>query len=548
VDNVRLIIIAALCFVGLQLYLAWQLDYGQQAQNRTAVSSEPDANTAAPETPSIPSASREGPPPRQLINDAPLPAAESTTVPIRVITDVLDLTINPVGGVLDRAALRNYAVAVSTPSEPFVLVDRSGQDAFFIQSGLMADGNAPDHRAVFETERTEYSLDNQQNDLSVTLRWKNESGLRVEKIFSFARGSYVISISYVIHNTTSATWSARPYVQAQRRDISSRGPVRSFNGVALSSKADRYKKYDLSELKSADIDEQIDQGWAALIQHYFVVALLPTDTDTHRYYSKVLDDDHYLIGSIAPAKTVAPNASAEMNSRIYVGPKLQHLLPEVAEGLALTVDYGVFWPIAKPLFWILEQVQSVLGNWGWSIVIVTILLKILFYPLQDRAYRSMARMRKLQPRMQAIKDRYGDDPQRMRTAMADLYRTEKFNPLGGCLPTLLQIPVFISLYWVLLESVEMRQASFVLWLNDLSSPDRYFVLPALMGITMYFSQKMNPSPVDPVQAKVMQILPIAFTLFYVFLPSGLVLYWTVQSFLSLIQQYLVTRQAEADPA
>lgn len=549
-DNLRLILIAALCFIGLQLYLAWQVDYGRRPLEPNGAATEVDQSERrrADFTPpgNFISSSR-----ASLMHEAtttPESSAVSAAQGISVITDVLELTIDPLGGEIDRAALRSYAVASGEPRNPFVLLDRDSDQQYYIQGGLLAETTVPDHRSQYSSAQTHYELSADAEFLEVVLTWRSDSGLTVEKIFTVTRGSYEIGIDYRIQNESSTTWSGSTYTQAQRRDIRKRSVVNSFNGIAISSAEDRYQKYDFDELTKSDIDQEIINGWAALIQHYFIVALLPASDAPYRYYSRVLDEERYLVGLVSPTVEVAPGETREIGSRLYLGPKLQHVLPSIATGLDLTVDYGVFWLIAKPLFWLLERVHDATGNWGWAIIGITILLKILFYPLQDKAYRSMARMRKLQPRMMAIKERYGDDRQRMNTAMMELYRTEKFNPLGGCLPTLLQIPVFIALYWVLLESVEMRQATFILWLNDLSSPDRFFVLPVLMGITMFFSQKLNPAPVDPVQAKVMQILPVVFTVFYAFLPSGLVLYWTMQSVLSLAQQWFITRRIEASPA
>ena len=282
-----------------------------------------------------------------------------------------------------------------------------------------------------------------------------------------------------------------------------------------------------------------------MLQHYFFTALLPGSTqDTYRYYTLNPDKKSYVIGAVTPAVTLSAGVSETFQQRLYFGPKLQKSIEQLADGLELTVDYGIFWFIAKPLYWVLDFIHTYTGNWGWSIVLVTLLLKIIFYRLSAAGYRSMANMRRVQPRLVSIKERYKNDRARLNQAMMDIYKEEKINPLGGCFPILIQIPVFISLYWVLLESVELRQAPFALWINDLSSPDPFFVLPLLMGVTMFVQQKLNPAPMDPVQEKVLQMLPIVFTVFFAFFPSGLVLYWVVNNILSIAQQWMITKNLE----
>ena len=296
----------------------------------------------------------------------------------------------------------------------------------------------------------------------------------------------------------------------------------------------------------ADLDRTITDGWAAMLQHYFLGALIPPAGVAEHFYTKTLSNARYVIGMIAPSwRTVADGESGTFSTRLFIGPKLQDQMREVATGLELTVDYGLLTVLAQPLFWLLKTINNLVGNWGWAIVIVTLIIKLVFYKLSETSYRSMANMRKLTPRLQSLKERYGDDRQKLNQAMMELYKKEKINPLGGCLPILVQIPVFIALYWVLLESVELRQAPFMLWIQDMSSPDPYFILPLLMGASMLIQQKLNPAPLDPIQAKVMMVLPIVFTVFFAFFPSGLVLYWVVNNILSIAQQWVITRRIEA---
>jgi YidC/Oxa1 family membrane protein insertase len=298
-------------------------------------------------------------------------------------------------------------------------------------------------------------------------------------------------------------------------------------------------------MEKANLNREVTGGWAAMIQHYFVGAWIPPAAQPERYYTRALQGERYVIGMIGPSLNVPAGGQQSSEARLFVGPKLQHVMKAVAPGLELTVDYGKLTFIAEPIYWLLEKIHSLVGNWGWSIIFLTILIKLAFFKLSETSYKSMANMRKLAPRLQALKERYGDDKQKLNQAMMDMYKKEKVNPLGGCLPVVVQIPVFISLYWVLLESVEMRQAPFMLWIQNLSAPDPYYILPLIMGATMLIQQKLNPAPMDPMQAKVMMVLPVVFTVFFAFFPSGLVLYWVVNNTLSIAQQYVITKRVEA---
>ena len=293
-----------------------------------------------------------------------------------------------------------------------------------------------------------------------------------------------------------------------------------------------------------DIERDVSDGWVAMLQHYFLGALIPERGSVEHFYTKTLSNARYVIGMIAPQRTIAAGESGVFGTRLYVGPKLQEEMKQVAPGLELTVDYGLLTVLAQPLFWLLKTIHKFIGNWGWSIVLVTLLIKLAFYKLSETSYKSMANMRKLAPRLQSLKERFGDDRQKLNQAMMEMYKKEKINPLGGCLPIAVQIPVFIALYWMLLESVELRQAPFMLWIQDMSSPDPFYILPLLMGVTMLIQQKLNPAPLDPIQAKVMMALPVVFTVFFAFFPSGLVLYWVVNNTLSIAQQWVITRRIE----
>jgi YidC/Oxa1 family membrane protein insertase len=356
-------------------------------------------------------------------------------------------------------------------------------------------------------------------------------------------------VRYDVSNNSTETWRARLYDQLQRTvDPKRRKLVYTFTGPAISTPEKRYEKFDFDDLEDTPIDVSTKNGWISILQHYFVAALVPPADAEFHYSSKILAGNRYLVGFYGPAIEVPAGSTGAFETTIYAGPKLQHVLERTAPGLELTVDFGVLWFIAKPLFLILELIQKLTGNWGWAIILLTLLIKLIFYPLSAAGYRSMAKMRRVQPRLVALKERYSNDRQRMNQAMMELYKEEKINPLGGCFPIVVQIPVFISLYWVLLESVELRQAPFILWIDNLSSKDPYFVLPLLMGVSMWFQQKLNPAPIDPVQQKVMQILPVVFTVFFAFFPSGLVLYWVVNNILSIAQQWTITRTFEREGA
>jgi len=534
----------ALAFVLLLIWQAWQQGYGVKDAAGPAVTS-PAAEQVTPapdrpaDTPSVPAASSAGAPgataaPEVLAKDGQR---------IRVSTDVLQVEISSTGGDLRRVDLPAYPVAADKPGEPVRLFNEQAEKLFIAQSGLLSQSGAPDHHAEYQAAETEYRLAQNSDEIKVPLTWSGPQGMQVIKTYTFKRGSYEIGVSYEIKNTGAEEWRGRLYAQFQRAPESGQsGFIYTYTGAVLSSAENKYEKISFDDMQEKNLARDVQGGWAALIQHYFVGAWIPDAAARNHYYTKALDGPRYLVGVVQPEQTIAPGQSATLAIKLYAGPKLQDRLKEVAPNLDLTVDYGVLTIIAQPLFWLLEYIYHLAGNWGWAIVLLTLLVKLVFYHLSAASYRSMANMRKLQPRIQAIRERHGDDRQAMGQAMMALYKTEKINPLGGCLPVLVQIPVFIALYWVLLESVELRQADFVLWINDLSSKDPYYILPLIMGATMLIQMKLSPPPPDPLQAKVMMILPIVFTFFFAFFPSGLVLYWVVNNALSILQQWYITRK------
>lgn len=543
-DNTRLFLFIALSFVSLMLWDAWQRDYHAPAP-AVAESAEVAAPADVPEIDmqAPPAASPNVPTPLRPLTYEPVASTAGDTITVH--SDVLELTINLLGGGISRASLPRYPVELEEPDTHFALLDHVPGRLFIHQGGIRGTGEAPDHRARYEADAAHYELSPGAEEITVNLRWAAGETLEVVKRYTLRRGSYLIDVDYLVTNKGTEAWSGRGYEQLQREEPESkRGLIYTFTGAALSTPEKRYEKFDYDDLEDTPINADVEGGWVGVLEHYFVSALLPPPENSSHFYSLILDDKRYAVGFWGPPLSLSQGDSGSFHSSIYVGPKLQDVLHDIAPGLELTVDFGVLWFIAKPLFVALDFIHNITGNWGVAIIIITLSLKLLFYPLSAAGYRSMAKMRKVQPRMMAMKERYGGDRARMNQAMMELYKEEKINPLGGCLPILIQIPVFISLYWVLLESVELRQAPFGLWIHDLSSKDPFYILPLIMGISMWIQQKLNPAPMDPVQQKVMQILPFAFTIFFVFFPSGLVLYWVVNNILSIAQQWHITRSIE----
>lgn len=357
-------------------------------------------------------------------------------------------------------------------------------------------------------------------------------------------------MNYLIDNQSQQPWTGYLFGQLKRDksgdpSSSTATGTATYLGAALWTKDEPYRKVSMSNMDDKNLRETVQGGWIAWLQHYFVTAWIPQAGDTNQVQTRKDSQGNYIIGFTGPAVTVPAGAQGETGATLYAGPKSQDKLEELSPGLRLTVDYGILWFIAQPIFWLLQNIHALLGNWGWSIIVLTIVIKLAFFPLSAASYRSMARMRAVSPKMQALKEQFGDDRQKMSQAMMELYKKEKINPLGGCLPILVQMPVFLALYWVLLESVEMRQAPWMFWITDLSIKDPYFILPIIMGVTMFIQQQLNPTPPDPMQARVMKLLPIIFTFFFLWFPAGLVLYWVVNNILSIAQQWYITRQIEA---
>lgn len=552
-DNTRFFLYVALAFVMFLVWQAWREDYAPRLEpapvTTDGVTERPADLPMTPRAEELPTL----PQPTTPVEQQARPVRDTARIfnadqRIRVVTDVLDVDIDTFGGDIRRAYLLRYPLEKRTPNAPFPLLSDDLPAVAVVQGGLLTDAeNGPNHLAVWRAERPRYELREGMDELNVPLVFQDGAGLRVTKTYTFRRGDYEIGVSHHIENNTGVPWRGSQYFQVQRTETLPVKPswfVYTFLGAGIHD-GQKYRKIRFDDMIKSRLAEDHQGGWAAMVQHYFVIASIPPAQSMNHFYTMVLDAARYVVGVREPMIMLDAGASATLEARLYVGPKLQDRLASVAHGLDRTVDYGWLTFLAQPLFWLLDKIHNVTNNWGWAIIFLTILIKLVFYKLSETSYRSMANMRRIQPRLKTLQERYKDDRQRLQQAMMEMYKKEKINPLGGCLPILVQIPVFIALYWVLLESVELRQAPWALWISDLSSRDPYFVLPLLMGASMYLQQKLNPAPMDPVQQKVMTMLPIIFTAFFAFFPSGLVLYWFVNNLISLLQQAYITRKIEA---
>ncbi|MEE9424933.1 MAG: membrane protein insertase YidC [Methylococcales bacterium] len=558
-DNPRFFLLALLVTLSYAIWQNWQMDYNEEYRQSVLPQTPDSASEVAKAGSGDTSAANEVP---QTINGNNLTDATTNAITpatsdieksqrIKVTTDVYRLEIDTTGGDIRILELLKYP-KTKKETDSAIRILNDGDEGFFVaQSGLIASANslAPTHNDQFQAASLSYTLDESMDFVEVPLVWKDPSGLQVTKIYRFHRGSYNIDVEQKISNNTTSVWAGQQYVQLQRTGLEEKDKsffVRSFTGAVIYTEEDKYEKLEFTDLEDEPVKETTKDGWVAMIQHYFLAAWVPPRDQMTRFYSKALNNGRYIIGMVLPTNNVQIEAgqTKTLAGNLVVGPKVQKDLEKIAPGLELTVDFGFLTFIAKHIFWLLNKYHETVGNWGISIILVTLTIKTMFFWLSAKSYKSMARMRKLQPKLESLREKFGDDKQRMNMEIMQLYKREKVNPLGGCLPVLVQIPVFISLYWVLLESVELRQAPFILWLQDLSSKDPYFILPVLMGISMFIQQKLNPAPIDPVQAQIMRLFPVVFTIFFAFFPAGLVLYWVVNNTLSIIQQWFITRQIE----
>lgn len=547
-------------FLALWLnYSAWQMDYGPKPVPAAPDTATPGAPKPTALNDTVPQAAQA--PTAAASPDATLPpagtqAAEAQAAAsagkVRVTTDVLVLDIDLRGGTLVYAALPAYPVVKGKPDPVVLFHEGDPATNYVMQSGLTGSpAETPTHLAIFTSAQDHYEFAAGQDELRVPLTWTDGKGVTVAKTFVFHRGLYAIGLEYSVHNTSAAPWSAASYVRISRTDPKVESSMwkvesRAFRGPAIYDPAGKkYQRLDIEKPEHANFSLKVKNGWLAGLQHHFVGAMVP-DPAQEYLYTLQAQGRLYLLGALGPAQSIPPGGTGVFKESLFVGPKLQKQLVTVHPDLDLVADYGALSLISRPLFKLLELTHNLVKNWGVAIILATLLLKLLFYPLAQYAGRSMARMRKLTPRIKALQDTYKDDREKLGRAMMELYKSEKANPLTGCLPMLIQMPVFFAFYYVLLESVEMRQAPFVGWINDLSSSDPYFILPAINGALMYLQYKLNPPPPDPMQAKVFQFMPLVFSVLFAFFPAGLVLYWVTNTGLSILQQWNINRHIEAE--
>jgi YidC/Oxa1 family membrane protein insertase len=549
-DTQRLVLFVIFSFSILMLWDAWQRENRPppppQLQTQVPGQGVP-APAATPPAPGAAPALAAGPAPAStsggVVHGAAAPS--TTRERIKVSTDLVDAEIDPVGGDLVRLELKRYKDSL----HPDKLFELLGADhRYTVQSGLIGE-NLPNHRTAFTPEATAYKLEDGKDTVEVKLRATTPEGVHVAKTLTFHRGSYIVDIAHEIENKTAGPIAPQGYFHIARdgkAPADDQAMISTYTGAAVYTDADKFKLVKFADMdkEKTDYPKSANDGWVAMIQHYFVSALLPADKVAREYYTEKVAENFYRVGTKVPMAAIGPGGKGSVSVRLYAGPQEQNRLPEVAPHLDLVVDYGWLTIIAVPLFWVLKFFHDWLGNWGLAIIALTVLIKLIFFPLSAASYKSMARMKKVTPRLTKMRETYGNDRAKMNQAMMELYKEEKINPLGGCLPIVVQIPVFIALYWVLLSSVELRQAPFFGWITDLSKQDPFYILPAIMMGSMIIQTKMSPTPPDPVQAKVMMIMPFAFGVMFFFFPAGLVLYWVVNNVLSIAQQWQITRMME----
>ena len=549
-DVQRIILIGALAIISYMLVLQWNQDYGT-APEAVAKTESVSAYQSSSDTPTdssdLPQAEAKG------SEDVPGAKAVSSVQQkqlISVKTDVLELLIDTKGGDIIEVALPEYKAALGS-DQPFVLLEQNGNRTYVSQSGLIGtngpDAN-PEGRPSYTTTSNSYQLEG--DELSVDLTLTEANGVVITKRYSFTKGSYDVKMEYLVNNGSAENWQGKLFGQIKRdgsADPTSTTDMgmQSYLGAVFSHEENSYDKISFDDMRDGNFKVVTNDGWVAMSQHYFLSAWIPAPGAEYSYSSRV-SNGNFIAGFVSPAFDVKPGETQTVSANFFAGPKVTELLEQAAPELELTVDYGILWWIAAPLAWLLKAIHGFVGNWGVAIIFVTIVVKALLFHVNAKAFKSMAKMRKFGPEMTRLKELHGDDRQKMSQAMMELYKKEQINPLGGCLPILAQMPIFIALYWVLLESVELRHAPFALWITDLSVMDPYFLLPILMGATMFIQQLLNPTPPDPMQAKIMKMLPIVFTFFFLWFPAGLVLYWLVNNVLSIAQQYVINKQIEGD--
>lgn len=546
-DSQRTILVIALLVLSFFMYQQWLI---KDASRTPGIDPSSAPQQIEERDPSVPGVHLDVPIVDTHQNRSVPAFAESASLvdpTVTVVTDTQRIEISLRGGDIVRAELLNHAETLGRDPRYTILFNRPGE-AHIAQSGLIGPDGLDNRaeRPLFRAEQPKFALEGEH--LSVPLFYTDEDGSEIIKTFTFTRGDYAVNVGYQVVNRGENPRTVAFYGQLKQTMLQggrSSMFMPTYRGAAYSSESNRYRKYSFSDIRDRNLNQTTPAGWVAMLEHYFVTAWVPDQTVTNRLYSNSNALNEAMIGFVGPQMTVAPGATLELSSVLYTGPKDQSRLRELAQHLNLTVDYGFLWWLAQPIYWLLSLLHSFVQNWGLAIILVTVVVKSVLYPLTKAQYVSMAKMRKIAPRMKEMRERFGDDRQKMSQAMMKMYKEEKVNPLGGCLPMLLQLPIFLALYWVLLESPEIRHADFMLWINDLSSRDPFFILPVLMGASMFLMQRLQPTPVaDPMQAKILQYMPVVFTVFFLFFPAGLVLYWLVSNLISIAQMTYIYRQID----
>ncbi|MBF0266345.1 MAG: membrane protein insertase YidC [Gammaproteobacteria bacterium] len=555
-DTQKIILIAAFFMTSMMLWQAWDKHnhpekYQQLAEQKSGQVNNADASNTLinNEAPAIP-VNADKNLPEKIIDQQQVSSLGNI---VNVKTDVFDINISTQGADIRKASLLTYPIDVNHNKNPVVLLDETPAKYYIIQTGVLSKNenknHIPDHKVLFSTEKNSYQLDG-KDKLDVSFKWlSNDNKIELVKNYTFTKGSYEIIVKQTLINRSDIEYKGHFYRQLQRNNPGQQSRLLyTYTGGMLYREGGGFEKYSFDDMEEEVLNRTITKGWLAMIEHYFLSSWIPNEKETQYYYTRAVKSDYlkprYILGMTSEEFSVPVNMQYTHQDTLFIGPKLQDTLKQIHPNLHDTVDFGFLSVIAHPIFWLLDNIHKFLGNWGWSIIVLTLIIKLIFYKLSEYSYRSMAEMRKLGPKLKALQEQHKDNPQAKNEAMMKMYKEEKINPLGGCLPVLVQIPVFIALYWVLLESVELRQADFALWLNNLSAPDPYYILPLVMGVTMFIQQKLNPAPPDPIQAKVMMMLPFIFTVFFAFFPSGLVLYWVTNNILSITQQWFITKQIE----
>ncbi len=538
-DTRRLVLFVIFSMSILMLWEAWQ-------RQHTPAEITQQISSNAPMDNSVPSQSTSA----AVVAKTEMPAESDYKLlsgqRISVVTDLYKADIETTGGDLRRLELLKHRAADNDKTNFVLLDDAANPMTYVAQTGLIG-ADLPTHKAVFTTSATSYQMQPDQDSLEVRLNWLS-NGVSVDKIYTFHRNRYAIDVTYEVKNGSASAITPAVYYQIVHDNLSNQGSklMPTFTGGAYYSEATKFKKLKFADMDKEALKLSSNDGWVGLLQHYFVSAWIPKDGLVRDFYSKKINEHMYTIGSKSALATIAPGATLVVPARLFSGPQTKLDLISTAPGLEYTVDYGWLTVVATPLFWMLSKIHALVSNWGVAIILLTVLIKAAFFRLSASSYRSMAQMRELAPRLESMKAKFGDDRQKMQAAMMELYKKEKINPMGGCLPILVQIPVFISLYWMLLGSVELRHAPFFGWIQDLSAIDPFYILPILMGATMIIQTRLNPKPADPLQAKVMTWMPVVFSVFFFFFPAGLVLYWLVNNVLSITQQWYINKMIHAE--